>query len=100
MRILVFLSILTAALAVLSSWYRIRRVKEQIAEIADALADVKNGNGGRRILSAANELAAFPMMSGHPLQHSSDILTPPTKDLLRAGTGMNISKRPAGRPTI
>lgn len=45
MEILVFLSILTAALAVLSSWYRIRRVKEQIAEIADALADVKNGNG-------------------------------------------------------
>lgn len=58
MEILVFLSILTAALAVLSSWYRIRRVKEQIAKIADALADVKNGNGGRRILSAANELAA------------------------------------------
>ena len=58
MGILVFLSIMTAALAVLFSWYRIRRVKEQIAEIADALADVKNGNGGRRILSAANELAA------------------------------------------
>lgn len=33
-------------------------MKEQIAEIADALADVKNGNGGRRILSAANELSA------------------------------------------
>lgn len=64
MRILVFLSILTAALAVLSSWYRIRRVKEQIAEIADALADVKNGNGGRRILSAANELQPpLPMRS-------------------------------------
>lgn len=64
MEILVFLSILTAALAVLSSWYRIRRVKEQIAKIADALADVKNGNGGRRILSAANELAApLPMRS-------------------------------------
>ena len=62
MGILVFLSIMTAALAVLFSWYRIRRVKEQIAEIADALADVKNGNGGRRILSAANELAApLPM---------------------------------------
>lgn len=133
MEILVFLSILTAALAVLSSWYRIRRVKEQIAEIADALADVKNGNGGRRILSAANELAApiayeineivvsyerrlsavrqteeanrqLMTSLSHdvrtPLQHSSDILTPPTKDLLRAGTGMNISKRPAGRPTI
>ena len=26
--------------------------------MADALADVKNGNGGRRILSAANELVA------------------------------------------
>ena len=36
----------------------IRRVKKQIAEITDALADVKNGNGNRRILSATNELVA------------------------------------------
>ena len=29
-----------------------------LAEITDALADVKNGNGNRRILSATNELVA------------------------------------------
>ena len=80
MRILVFLSILTAALAVLSSWYRIRRVKEQIAEIADALADVKNGNGGRRILSAANELAAPPL----PMR-SMRSLCPMNAGFLRCG---------------
>lgn len=36
----------------------IRRVKKQIAEITDALSDVKNGNGNRRILLATNELVA------------------------------------------
>lgn len=40
------------------SYLVIRRVKKQIAEITDALADVKNGNGNRRILSATNELVA------------------------------------------
>lgn len=33
-------------------------LKKQIAEITDALIDVKNGNGNRRILSATNELVA------------------------------------------
>lgn len=58
MEIMVVLSAASAVLAVLTSFFRIRRVKKQIAEMADALNDVKNGNGNRRILSAANELTA------------------------------------------
>lgn len=58
MEIIVVLSAASAVLAVLTSFFRIRRVKKQIAEMADALNDVKNGNGNRRILSAANELTA------------------------------------------
>ena len=58
MEIMVVLSAASAVLAVLTSFFRIRRVKKQIAEMADALSDVKNGNGNRRILSAANELTA------------------------------------------
>ncbi|MBS5282384.1 MAG: HAMP domain-containing histidine kinase [Clostridiales bacterium] len=58
MEIIVFLSIVIAVLAILTSVVLIRRVKKQIAEMTDALIDVKNGNGNRRILSAANELAA------------------------------------------
>ena len=58
MEIMVVLSTASAVLAVLTSFFRIRRVKKQIAEMADALNDVKNGNGNRRILSAANELTA------------------------------------------
>lgn len=58
MEIIVFLSIVIAVLSVLTSIVLIRRVKKQIAEMTDALMDVKNGNGNRRILSAANELAA------------------------------------------
>jgi signal transduction histidine kinase len=58
MEIIVFLSIVIAVVAVLTSIVLIRRVKKQIAEMADALVDVKNGNGNRRILSAANELTA------------------------------------------
>ena len=58
MEIIVVLSAASAVLAVLTSFFRIRRVKKQIVEMADALNDVKNGNGNRRILSAANELTA------------------------------------------
>lgn len=58
MEIIVFLSIVIAVLAVLTSCFLIRRVKKQIAEMTDALIDVKNGNGNRRILSATNELVA------------------------------------------
>ena len=58
MEIIIFFSILIAVLAVLTSIVLVRRVKKQIAEMTDALVDVKNGNGNRRILSATNELTA------------------------------------------
>ena len=58
MEIIVFLSIVIAVVAVLTSIVLIRRVKKQIAEMTDALVDVKNGNGNRRILSATNELVS------------------------------------------
>ena len=58
MEIIVFLSIVIAVVAVLTSIVLVRRVKKQIAEMTDALVDVKNGNGNRRILSATNELIA------------------------------------------
>ena len=58
MEIIVFLSIVIAVLAVLTSIVLIRRIKKQIAEMTDALVDVKNGNGNRRILSATNALTA------------------------------------------
>ena len=43
MEIIVFLSIGIAVLAVLTSIFLVRRVKKQIAEMTDALVDVKNG---------------------------------------------------------
>ena len=49
MEIIVFLSIVIAVVAVLTSIVLVRRVKKQIAEMTDALVDVKNGNGNRRI---------------------------------------------------
>ena len=58
MKIIVFLSVVIAVLAVLTSIFLVRRVKKQITEMTDALVDVKNGNGNRRILSATNELIA------------------------------------------
>ena len=58
MKIIVFLSLATAVLAMLTSIFFIRRVKKKIAEMTDALVDVKNGNGNRRILSATNELVS------------------------------------------
>lgn len=58
MEAVIFLSIIIALFSILVSCFGIRRVKKQIAEITDALIDVKNGNGNRRILSATNELVA------------------------------------------
>ena len=58
MEAVIFLSIRIALFSILGSCFAIRRVKKQIAEITDALIDVKNGNGNRRILSATNELVA------------------------------------------
>ncbi len=66
MEILVFLSIVIAVVAVLTSIVLVQRVKKQIAEMADVLVDVKNGNGNRRILSATNELTA-PLSIVHQL---------------------------------
>ena len=58
MEAVIFLSIIIALFSILVSCFAIRRDKKQIAEITDALIDVKNGNGNRRILSATNELVA------------------------------------------
>lgn len=58
METIAFLSMMTALLSILTSCFMIWRVKKQIAEITDALSDVKNGNGNRRILLATNELVA------------------------------------------
>ncbi|MDE7246916.1 MAG: sensor histidine kinase, partial [Lachnospiraceae bacterium] len=44
--------------SVCSSMLTVRRVKKQILEMVDALEDVKNGNGNRRILSEIHELTA------------------------------------------
>ena len=58
MEIIVFLSVVIAIGAVLTSIVLVQRVKKQIAEMTNVLVDVKNGNGNRRILSATNELTA------------------------------------------
>lgn len=58
MNIIASLSTIIAVLSVITSCYTVYRVKKQISEITDALVDVKNGNGNRRILSATNELTA------------------------------------------
>ena len=58
MEMVAFLSMMVALLSILTSCFMVCRLKKQIAEITDALSDVKNGNGNRRILSAANEMTA------------------------------------------
>ena len=58
MNIIASLSTIIAVLSVITSYYTVYRVKKQISEITDALVDLKNGNGNRRILSATNELTA------------------------------------------
>ena len=59
MEAVIFLSIIIALFSILVSCFAIRRVKKQIAEITDALIDVKNGNGNRRILSATKLMRAI-----------------------------------------
>ena len=56
--LITILSIAVAALSVLVSFFIVRRVKKQLSEMSEALTDVKNGNGNRRILSEAHELTA------------------------------------------
>jgi len=53
----VILSI-AAILAILLAVLTIRRVKKQLAEMAETLADVKAGNGNRRLLAAAGDLVS------------------------------------------
>lgn len=56
--LITILSITVAVLSVLASFSIVRRVKKQLAEMSEALEDVKDGNGNRRILSEAHELTA------------------------------------------
>ena len=49
MEIIVFLSIVIAVVAVLTSIVLVRRVKKQIAEMTDVLVDVKNRSEERRV---------------------------------------------------
>lgn len=56
-----FLCILLAIVAALSlflAFFLIRRVKRQLNEMTEALADVRSGNGNRRILAQEHELTA------------------------------------------
>jgi Signal transduction histidine kinase len=48
------IALFSAAYAILT----IRRTKKQIAEMTEALADIRNGNGNRRILALPHELTA------------------------------------------
>lgn len=48
------IAFVSMCVAVLTVW----RVKKQISEISDALEDIKNGNGNRRILAETHELIA------------------------------------------
>ncbi len=50
--------ILLAVCAVAFSYFIIRRAKRQIQQMAEALEDIRAGNGNRRILSEAHELTA------------------------------------------
>ena len=58
MEAVIAISIMIAILSVFTSCLVIRRVKRQISEMTEVLTEVKDGNGNRRILSAANELVA------------------------------------------
>ena len=58
MEAIIFLSIIIALFSIFLSYFVIRLVKKQIAEITDALIYIKKRNGNRRILSATNELVA------------------------------------------
>lgn len=58
MQAIILLLTVTAVLSVLFSCLAIRHVKKQLAAMTDALTDVKNGNGNRRILSASTQLTA------------------------------------------
>lgn len=52
------IALIIAFIVVCGAVFTVRRVKRQIAEMSDALEDVKNGNGNRRILLEMHELTA------------------------------------------
>ncbi len=52
------IALIIAAASVGGAVHTVRRVKRQIGEMSDALEDIKNGNGNRRLLSETHELAA------------------------------------------
>ena len=54
----IVIGIVSVLFFVCSSALTVRRVKKQISEISDALEDIKNGNGNRRILAETHELIA------------------------------------------
>lgn len=58
MQVMIVLSVGVSIITILSACFILQRVKKQIMEMTEALHDVKEGNGNRRILSAANELVA------------------------------------------
>lgn len=58
MELTAIISVAVAVISVLVSCFVIRRVKRQISEMSEALADVKDGNGNRRILFEEHEFAA------------------------------------------
>ena len=55
---IIVIGIVIVLFSVCSSARTVRRVKKQISEISDALEDIKNGNGNRRILAETHELIA------------------------------------------
>ena len=55
---IIVIGIVIVLLSVCSSVRTVRRVKKEISEISDALEDIKNGNGNRRILAETHELIA------------------------------------------
>lgn len=49
---------LIAALAVFCALLVLRRTRQQLSEMTEALADIREGNGNRRILAETHELTA------------------------------------------
>jgi len=58
MELVCIISVMAAICSILLSILVVRRVKRQLAEMSEVLADVKDGNGNRRILSGVNEMVA------------------------------------------
>lgn len=57
-RIAIILLLGVTLISIFYSAITVRRVKKQILEMLEALTDIKNGNGNRRILAESNELIA------------------------------------------